>query len=98
MLPRDFSRKPITPRGPNLLSEVAELMDPYTGSWDVALVRDCFWEEDAELILALPVHQGRDNTLAWHFDKHGVFTVKSAYKVARAAAARNRSSSEQQGG
>jgi hypothetical protein len=97
-LPRDFSRKPMTPRGPNLLSEVAELMDPYTGSWDVALVWDYFWEEDAELILALPVHQGRDNTLAWHFDEYGVFTVKSTYKVARAATARNRSSSEQQGG
>lgn len=68
-IPRDFSR------------QVAELIDPYTGSWDVTLVWDCFWEEDAKLILALPVHQGHDNTLAWHFDKHRVFSVKSAYKV-----------------
>jgi hypothetical protein len=29
---RDSSRRPITPRGSNLLSEVAELIDPYTGA------------------------------------------------------------------
>lgn len=42
-----------------------------------------FWDEDAEVILALLVHGGRANTLAWHFDKHGIFSVKSAYKVNR---------------
>ena len=41
-VPRDFSRRPITPCGHNLLSEVAELIDPYTGQWDVQLVRDTF--------------------------------------------------------
>jgi hypothetical protein len=60
---------------------VDELIDPRTGQWDVQLVREIFWEEDVELILALPVHQGRDNSLAWHYDKHGVFSVKIAYKV-----------------
>jgi len=97
-IPREFSRRPRTPRGHILLSEMAELIDPYTGQWDVQLVRDTFWEEDAELILALPVHQGRDNNLAWHYDKHGVFSVKSAYKVARADFLRNKSNFGQQGG
>jgi hypothetical protein len=36
----------------------------------VELVEDIFWQEDAGLILALPVHE-RANTLAWHFDKQG---------------------------
>lgn len=31
-IPRDSSRRLITPRGSNLLSEVAELIDPYTGA------------------------------------------------------------------
>lgn len=44
-IPRDFSRKPITPRGQNLLSEVADLIDPYKGCWDELLARDSFWEE-----------------------------------------------------
>lgn len=46
-LPRDESRRLFTPRGTNLLSYVDELIDPLTGSWDEALVRDIFWEEDA---------------------------------------------------
>jgi len=44
----------------------------------------------------LPGHQGRDNNLAWHYDKHGVFSVKSAYKVARADFLRNKSTFGQQ--
>lgn len=54
-LPRDMSRKPIAPRGAYLLRDVVELIDPMTGSWDAQLVRDTFWEEDARIILAIPV-------------------------------------------
>ena len=78
--------------------EVAELVHPYTGQWDEHLVQDLFWKEDADLILAIPVHQGRDDTIAWHFDKHKIFNVKSAYKVAHEALMRSRLSSGQQGG
>lgn len=49
-IPRNFSRQPITLRGANLLTEVAELIDPIWGSWDVPLVKDVFWEEDIKLI------------------------------------------------
>jgi hypothetical protein len=45
------------------------------------LVKDIFWEEDATIILAMSVHEGRENVLAWHYDEHGIFSVKSAYKV-----------------
>jgi hypothetical protein len=97
-LPRDAMRRLITLRRTTLLTEVADLMDPASGSWDVQLVRDVFWEEDAEVILARPVHEGRPNTLAWHFDKHRIFSVKSAYKVGRADNLRNRSIAGAQGG
>ena len=42
-----------------MLSEVANLINPTSGGWDVELVKDIFWQEDADLILALPVHEGR---------------------------------------
>jgi hypothetical protein len=42
-----------------------------------------FWEEDTRIILAIPVHGGMSNLAAWHFDKKGAFSVKSAYKVFR---------------
>lgn len=66
------------------MTQVAELINPTTGVWDVELVEEVFWEEDAETIRALPVHEGCENFLAWHFDDHGRFSVKSAYKVCRA--------------
>jgi hypothetical protein len=68
-VPRSMSRRPITPRGANLLTMVNELIDPTTGGWDIQLIRDIFWEEDAQLILAIPVHGGMENRAAWHFDK-----------------------------
>jgi hypothetical protein len=80
-LPRDESRRPFTPRGSNLISHVHELIDPGTGGWDEDLVRDIFWEEDAECILCIPVHEGMDDLVAWHFNNNGQFTVRSAYKV-----------------
>lgn len=82
-LPRDNNRRPITPRRQVLLRYVSELINPITGEWDKELVHDVFWEEDAKIILALTVHQGRDNMLAWHFDSKGNFSVRSAYKVCR---------------
>lgn len=39
---RDLSRHHITPRGGSILSNVDDLIDPGTGSWDVELVRDIF--------------------------------------------------------
>jgi hypothetical protein len=81
-LPRGISRRPITPRGGCLLSQVAELIDPVTGEWDEQLMKEVFWEEDSAVILALPVHEGRQNSIAWHSDSHGRFSVRSAYRCA----------------
>ena len=82
-IPRNMSRKPITPKGGNLISKVNELIHPITGMWDSQLVQDTFWWEDARLILAILVHERLANRAAWHFDRKGIFSVKSAYKVFR---------------
>ena len=66
-----ITRRPRTPRGNTVLSRVAELIDPYTGTWDTELVKDLFWEEDVPNILSIPVHVDREDTVAWHFDKKG---------------------------
>jgi hypothetical protein len=49
-LPRDTTRKPITPRSASLLTRVSELINPITGDWDVQLVQDILWLEDANEI------------------------------------------------
>jgi hypothetical protein len=93
-LPRDSSRKPYTPRGGSLLTRVHELIDPASGWWDEELVRATFWHEDAEVILSVPVHEGMDDMLVWHYNRNGIFSVKSAYKVYIADRDQNRANGQ----
>jgi hypothetical protein len=44
-------------------------------------VEDIFWEDDAKVILAIPIKHGREDAIAWHYDPKGLFSVKSAYHV-----------------
>ncbi|KAM0928524.1 hypothetical protein ACQ4PT_002531 [Festuca glaucescens] len=74
-------RTPLTPKGQNLVSKVSDLICPISGSWDESLVRDIFWNMDAEIILATPIRDEVEDFCAWHPDQKGVFSVKSAYKL-----------------
>jgi hypothetical protein len=85
---RDIFRKPITLRGSNLVTDVDELINPVTGDWDVEMVKDLLWEEDQQVILAIPIFEGRDN----------LFSVQSAYKVCRDDFIRSRDCRAAQGG
>jgi hypothetical protein len=80
-IPRGATRRPCTPRGQIILNKVSELIDPTSGDWDRALVTEIFWEADAKNILSIPLKNGMEDTLAWHFDPKGDFSVKSAYHV-----------------
>jgi len=81
-IPRGSTRRPATPRGPSLLTKVADLIDPGTGTWDEKLVLDTFWPEDAQIILNIPTAEGMNDWPTWHYDSMGKFSVKSAYKLA----------------
>ncbi|OQU93325.1 hypothetical protein SORBI_3001G521001 [Sorghum bicolor] len=76
------TRKPITPRGRYLITKVSDLINPSTGTWDENLISDVFWPEDAEAILMIPTDYEAVDWPAWHYDSKGVFSVKSAYKLA----------------
>jgi hypothetical protein len=80
-LPRDSSRKVKSRRGIQLLTKVAELIDPVSHTWDVQLIQQTFNEEDARTITSIPIQEGVEDLIAWHFDKKGNFSVKSAYQV-----------------
>jgi hypothetical protein len=60
-IPRGTTRRPITPRRNTILTRVSELIDPQTGNWDGELVRDIFWEDDVQHILAIPIKHGRED-------------------------------------
>jgi hypothetical protein len=38
-------------------------------------------ETSYEIIQGIPVHDDTDDILSWHYNKNGLFSVKSAYKV-----------------
>ena len=44
-----------------------------TGDWDIQLIRDIFCDDDAKVILAIPVTSEQENTLAWHYDQRAYF-------------------------
>ncbi|KAL5801831.1 hypothetical protein ACOSQ3_033463 [Xanthoceras sorbifolium] len=44
----------------------------------MTLVCNSFFEDEADCILFIPYSQ-RPNSICWHYDKHGQFSVKSAY-------------------
>ncbi|TXG50387.1 hypothetical protein EZV62_022911 [Acer yangbiense] len=61
---------------------VSELCHP-SGAWNSELIRNSFLPDDASLILSLPrLSPAQDDSLCWHFDKRGFYTVRSGYKVA----------------
>lgn len=79
-IPSSCSRKIITFRGNCVLTRVHELIDPVSGAWDEALVREIFWPVDADRILQIPIYQDdTEDFVAWHLTKSGIFSVKSAY-------------------
>lgn len=80
-IPRAWSRGVITPRNGNLLETVDELISPIDGKWDMQLVRDTFMPVDTHLILNIPLRDGMDDFMAWHYDSKGLHSVKMAYKL-----------------
>jgi len=78
-LPGSPDLKVQTPRGRNLVTTVDELINPIDANWDVDLVRSLFQPADARSILQIPLSQGREDVVAWHYNRSGMFSVRSAY-------------------
>ena len=78
-IPNSPNLKVQTMRGRTIITRVNELIDPLTGQWDVDLVSSIFSSVDVHRILQIPLIHGREDLVAWHFNKNGLFSVKSAY-------------------
>ncbi|KAL5554900.1 hypothetical protein UlMin_037136 [Ulmus minor] len=53
------------------------------GSWDSTLIQASFHEEEANAILSLPLpRRSMPDTVLWHYDKSGHYTVRSGYWLA----------------
>jgi len=78
-IPGSHNMKVQTCRGNNLVRTVDELINPVSVAWDVDLVQSIFEPIDANHILQIPITSGRDDCVAWHYNRNGLFSVKSAY-------------------
>lgn len=65
------------------LKKVKSLLGNNQNGWNEELVRSTFLTHDVEEILKIKVAKNKiEDTLAWHHEKNGQFTVSSAYKLA----------------
>ncbi|XVE96889.1 hypothetical protein REPUB_Repub02eG0262600 [Reevesia pubescens] len=72
------------PRGDvDLETRVAQFILP-DRSWDIGLLQNCFYPDDLDLILRIPLSRRvLQDKLIWCSSKTGLFSVRSAYFVAR---------------
>ena len=81
-IPRPSYFKPVTN---NSISDlrVSDLIDKERHCWDISKLDSIFLPLDEEFILSIPISmRGGNDCLSWHYDKHGMYTVKSGYWLA----------------
>ncbi|KAK9104847.1 hypothetical protein Scep_021691 [Stephania cephalantha] len=62
---------------------VKDLISHSTKNWNGDLIKSSFREEEAKFILAtLLSREGCEDQLVWHYEKSGLFSVRSTYKLA----------------
>ncbi|KAM0855094.1 hypothetical protein ACQ4PT_050030 [Festuca glaucescens] len=70
---------------------VNQLISPATNNWNTDLLCELFYEHDMQAITEIEIPStGQGGRIAWHFERNGVFTVKSAYRLALDLKHRNR--------
>jgi hypothetical protein len=72
----------MTPRGNIVFTHVTELTDAESRTWDEELLHNLFWSVDVQRILNIPLsRRGVEDVVSWHFNRNGIFSVKSAYHI-----------------
>lgn len=81
-LPRDRLLKPVACTGANPPQMVSELIDTTTATWDHQKLQNFFTPMDTEIIGNIPLCiRSQEDFWAWHYERRGVFSVRSAYRM-----------------
>ncbi|KAK3221480.1 hypothetical protein Dsin_008505 [Dipteronia sinensis] len=52
--------------------------------WNIDLLQRCFIADDVDMILSIPSsNSSMDDSMLWHFEKDGMYLVRSGYRVRR---------------
>ncbi|KAK4401145.1 hypothetical protein Sango_1220600 [Sesamum angolense] len=83
-IPRPHTFLPFTPTNLFLQDlQISDLIDDMMKGWNSDLIEFLFQPEDAKVIRSIPLgYSSLADTQVWHFDRRGVFSIKSAYHVA----------------
>jgi hypothetical protein len=81
-LPRNGLLRPVTSCIADPPRHVSELIDQTSFSWDQQLLQQIFTPIDVEVITNIPLSTRRQEDFwAWHYEKSGLFSVGSAYRM-----------------
>jgi hypothetical protein len=81
-LPRDERLRPIAPRTERPPLMVSDYIDQPSAVWNVQQLQVHFLPADIEVIKNIPLSHRRQNDFwAWHFERSGVFSVRSCYRA-----------------
>jgi ribonuclease HI len=81
-LPRDGMLRPMACLARNPPHAVADLIDSSSATWNEEKLRECFLPMDVDVIKEIPLPSRRhDDFWAWHYERKGVFSVRSAYRM-----------------
>ena len=81
-LPREGSLRPLRSSAAMAPHLVSELIDATTATWDMQMLQTYFTPADVKVILNIPLCTRRQADFwAWHHEKKGVFSVRSAYRM-----------------
>jgi hypothetical protein len=82
-IPRESFLKPITSQGRCRLRWVSDFLNP-DGSWNEQLLDRWFLPIDIQEILKIQTStRNESDFIAWHHEKSGAFSVRSAYRLGR---------------
>jgi len=81
-IPRDEFLRPYGSPNQNPPTRVSELISHAEASWDRQKIMDNFLPMDVPFILGIPICSSEiADSWAWHFERRGEFTVRSAYRM-----------------
>jgi hypothetical protein len=65
------------------MSWVSQLMKVDAHEWDEQRLWMCLYPHDVDEVLKIqPMQHGREDFVAWYYERSGIFMVKSAYRLA----------------
>ena len=81
-LPRDGALRPVACLKEDPPIKVSDFIDETAACWNLPKLQEFFQPMDIELIRSIPVCTRRlDDFWSWHYERTGVFSVRSAYRM-----------------